>query len=94
MFLTVIVSSYYTFFRWISRPPLRCPRAFGSCVVINDSMWLIGGASKDHANEVLISMASVDKYYPTEAQWDRKTVISNPRHSAAVVAIGKFQTAC
>lgn len=72
---------------WITRPPLRCPRAFGSCVVINNSMWLVGGASKDSGHEVLVSMASVDKYYPVEAQWKRKTLISNPRHCAAVIAI-------
>lgn len=54
-------------------------------------MWLVGGASKDPRNEVLISMASVDKYSPTNAQWTRKTLISNPRHSAAVVAVGKSE---
>lgn len=77
-------------FRWLNRPPLRCPRAYGSCVVAGKNMWLVGGASKDSSHEVLVSMGSVDKYNEEEARWKRKTVLSNPRHSAAVVAIGKL----
>ncbi|XP_054714585.1 beta-scruin-like [Uloborus diversus] len=72
---------------WISRPPLRCPRAFASCVVVDNCLWLCGGASRDRISNCLISMGSIDKYYPNEAEWIRKTLINNPRHCAAVVAV-------
>ncbi|GBN50714.1 Alpha-scruin, partial [Araneus ventricosus] len=72
---------------WISRPPLRRPRAYASCVAVNNQLWLVGGANKDRTHNALISIASVDKYYPDEAQWMRRTLLNIPRHSAAVVAV-------
>ncbi|GIY70837.1 beta-scruin [Caerostris extrusa] len=73
---------------WMTRPPLRCPRAYASCVLVDNALWLLGGASKDRTNNALISMASVDKYYPDEAQWMRRTLLNIPRHAAAIVAVG------
>ncbi|KAG8196566.1 hypothetical protein JTE90_003579 [Oedothorax gibbosus] len=85
--LTSVISYDIAKDAWSSQPPLRCPRAFATCVVALDSMWLFGGCSRNKASVVLVSMASVDKYYPDEAQWLRRSLLNIPRHGGAVVAV-------
>ncbi|KAK7503518.1 hypothetical protein BaRGS_00005057 [Batillaria attramentaria] len=73
--------------RWTRKSELRVPRAQACMVVVDDCVYLCGGAYRDPFTGALCSMADVDKYDPVTEEWEHLTDLHTARHNAGATVI-------
>ena len=69
--------------RWRPIPPMSGPRCYACSVIIDNEMWVMGGADED-GNE----LATVEVYSPKTNSWRSCTPMSQRREDAVAGVVG------